>query len=61
MWEAGAPSGEYTVTVHVFDICGLDSTDFVLTVLVGGQVVLVVDDVVLAATDATYEATFTVP
>lgn len=31
------------------------------TVLVGGQLVLVVDDVVLAATDATYEATFTVP
>ncbi|MEX1208975.1 MAG: FecR family protein [Acidimicrobiia bacterium] len=61
VWTAGAPSGEYTVTVHVFDICGLDSTDFVLTVRVGGQVVLVVDNVVLAGTDDSYEATFTVP
>jgi hypothetical protein len=61
VWESDAPSGEYTVTVHVFDICGLDSTDFQLTVRVGGQVVLVVDDVVLAENDATYEATFTVP
>ncbi|MEX0827119.1 MAG: FecR family protein [Acidimicrobiia bacterium] len=61
VWSSGAPSGEYVVTVHVYDLCGLDSTGFELTVRVGGQVVLVVDDVVLAENDATHEATFTVP
>jgi hypothetical protein len=32
---------------------------FVLTVSIGGQVVLVVDDVVLTSNDETYEASFT--
>jgi hypothetical protein len=61
VWSSAAPSGEYVVTVHVFDLCGVDSTGFELTVRVGGEVVLLIDDVTLTEAGETYEASFTVP
>jgi hypothetical protein len=61
VWDEGAPSGDYIVTVHVYALCGESSTGFVLTIRVGGQVILVVDDVVLSEVDETYTAEFTVP
>jgi hypothetical protein len=61
VWSSGAPSGEYVVTVHVYDLCGVDSTGFEVTVRVDGEVVLMVDDVTLSEADETYEASFAVP
>ena len=57
VWDASAPSGEYTVTVHVYDMCGESSVDFELTVRVGGSVVLS-ESGVLTTTDETYVTSF---
>ncbi len=61
VWDTTAPSGEYEVTVHVYDICAESAVGFELTVSIGGEVILVVDDVVLTATDETYEVSFEKP
>lgn len=37
-WPTGeAPSGTYTVRVDLWDSCGFERTDYVVTVIVGGQ------------------------
>ena len=61
VWDENAPSGEYQVTVHVYDMCGASAVAFELTVAIGGEVVLVVDDVVLTNTDDIHEVTFEKP
>ena len=61
VWDALAPSGEYLVTVHVYDMCGESEVAFELTVSIEGEVMLVVNDVVLTFTDETYEVTFERP
>jgi uncharacterized protein YfaP (DUF2135 family) len=61
VWDETAPSGEYLVTVHVYDMCGESAVAFELTVVIGGEVILVVDDVVLTATGDTHEVTFEKP
>ena len=61
VWDTTAPSGEYLVTVHLYNICGESEVAFELTVSIGGEVILVVDDVVLTFTDETYEVTFEKP
>jgi hypothetical protein len=61
VWDETAPSGEYLVTVHVYDMCGESAVAFELTIAIGGEVILVVDDVVLTATGDTHEVTFEKP
>jgi uncharacterized protein YfaP (DUF2135 family) len=61
VWDENAPSGEYLVTVHVYDMCGESAVAFELTVSIGGEVILFVDDVVLTTTDETHEVTFEKP
>ena len=58
VWDAAAPSGEYTVIVHVYDMCGESSVDFDLTVRVGGAIVLS-ETGRLTGDDETYETSFT--
>jgi hypothetical protein len=58
VWDEAAPAGEYLVTVHVYDMCGESAVAFELTIAIGGEVILVVDDVVLTATGDTHEVTF---
>jgi hypothetical protein len=58
VWDETAPTGEYLVTVHVYDMCGEAAVGFVLTVSIGGEVILVVDDVILTETDQTHEVSF---
>ncbi|HEX9644880.1 MAG TPA: FecR family protein [Acidimicrobiia bacterium] len=60
VWDATAPSGEYTVTVHVWDMCGGTSADFELTVRIGGEIMLS-ETGVLTTDDETYETSFTKP
>jgi hypothetical protein len=57
VWDASAPSGEYTVTVDVYDMCSASSVTFTLTVRVGGRVVLDVTDT-LTSTGDQHEETF---
>jgi hypothetical protein len=57
VWDATAPSGEYTVTVHVWDMCGESTVDFGLTVRVGGVIALS-ETGVLTTADETYTTSF---
>ena len=57
VWDATAPSGEYTITVHVWDMCSETSVEFELTVRIGGEVVLS-ETGVLTTDDETYTTSF---